>query len=129
MSAGKILLVEDEIDILELIKIQLQSQGYQVIAVKDGNDAIETIQVENFDLFIIDRMLPSISGIEVCSAPFKKQLAYGAEFKSRYIRKGSCLFSTIVMVPAHIPFCGICFWHPGNMKKHAMKRNFPAFIN
>ena len=63
---ARILLIEDESDIRELIKIQLESKGYHVTDIISGSDAIDLIQSEPFDLFVIDRMLPGISGLEVC---------------------------------------------------------------
>lgn len=64
----KILLVEDEEDIGEVIRIQLQSQGHQVDWVNKGQMALTTIQTthESYDLFILDRMLPEVNGIEIC---------------------------------------------------------------
>lgn len=62
----RILLVEDEIDIRELIKIQLEQLGHEIVAISDGLDAIDIIQDQDFDLFVIDRMLPGSSGIEIC---------------------------------------------------------------
>ena len=68
MKSAKILIVEDQKDIGELIKIQLQLKGHQPTLVENGNKAIELIQSpdQQFDLFILDRMLPGISGVEIC---------------------------------------------------------------
>lgn len=62
----RILLVEDEKSISDLIKINLEIEGYEVVAVGDGKKALETFKAERFDLVILDVMLPSMNGIEVC---------------------------------------------------------------
>lgn len=64
--SGNVLLVEDEEDIKDLITIYLEGLGLSVHAVRDGNDAIDLIQEQEFDLFVLDRMIPGSSGIEVC---------------------------------------------------------------
>ena len=64
-----IAIVEDEQDILELIKQQFSIQDYHVLAFTNGDDLIEYVQKNNedsIDLFILDRMLPGSNGIEVC---------------------------------------------------------------
>lgn len=74
MSKGHILVVEDERDISDLLKLQLQSMDYEVTVVEDGDSALELIQTnpndrENktpIDLYILDRMLPGTSGLEIC---------------------------------------------------------------
>ncbi len=68
METSKIIIIEDESEIVEIISNYLTSAGYQTIAFHDGSKAIEYIQTINANdvsLFILDRMLPSISGIEV----------------------------------------------------------------
>lgn len=62
----RILLVEDEKSISNLIKINLELENYEVVAIEDGKKAVEAFQSERFDLIILDIMLPSMSGIEVC---------------------------------------------------------------
>lgn len=63
-----ILLVEDELDISDVMRAQLEIQGHNVTAVTDGREALTIIQenTKNFDLFILDRMLPSTNGLEIC---------------------------------------------------------------
>ena len=62
----RILLVEDEQNIANLIKMNLEMDNYEVVWSADGREAVELFQKERFDLIILDIMLPSISGIEVC---------------------------------------------------------------
>ncbi|WP_372653895.1 response regulator transcription factor [Halobacteriovorax sp.] len=74
MSTNHILVVEDERDISDLLKLQLESMNYSVTVVEDGDAALELIQSspsdrensEPFDLFILDRMLPGTDGLEIC---------------------------------------------------------------
>lgn len=64
--AVKILVVDDEYNIVELVKYNLKSNGYEVKEAYDGKEAIEMALSEKFDLIILDLMLPKIDGIEVC---------------------------------------------------------------
>jgi two-component system, OmpR family, alkaline phosphatase synthesis response regulator PhoP len=61
-----ILLVEDEENLQEALKLNLELEGYTVTGVYDGSDALKAIQQEYFDLIILDVMLPEIDGITVC---------------------------------------------------------------
>ena len=61
----RILLVEDEHDISDLVKMNLEGEGYKVAAVKDGIDALQKMKEESFDLVIMDVMLPHVDGITV----------------------------------------------------------------
>ncbi len=60
----KILLIDDETDILEFLKYNLEQEGYLVITGTDGNQALEKIS-ENPDLIILDIMMPKLDGFEV----------------------------------------------------------------
>ena len=62
----KILVVEDEADIRELLAGYLHSEGYGVVQAEDGVSAIELFGKEKFDLVILDIMIPKISGYGVC---------------------------------------------------------------
>jgi DNA-binding response OmpR family regulator len=63
----KVLVVDDEKKIVEIIKAYLEREGYQVIVAFDGQSALETAEKQNPDLIILDLMLPELSGLEVCS--------------------------------------------------------------
>jgi two-component system alkaline phosphatase synthesis response regulator PhoP len=66
-AAGKkILIADDEADILEIISYNLELHGYQVFTAKDGDQAIRLAKEERPDLIILDIMMPKKSGIEVC---------------------------------------------------------------
>lgn len=62
----KILLVDDEPDILEIISYNLSSQGYNVITASNGLKAIKKAKKEQPDLIIMDVMMPEMDGIEAC---------------------------------------------------------------
>jgi len=66
-SVKKILIADDEPDILEIIQYNLQNEGYAVAAVKNGNDAIDMAKSFQPDLIILDIMMPGKNGIEVCN--------------------------------------------------------------
>ena len=61
-----ILLVEDEENLQEALKLNLELEGYEVTSSYDGADALRQFQQEHFDLIILDVMLPELDGISVC---------------------------------------------------------------
>ncbi|PIP36281.1 MAG: DNA-binding response regulator [Desulfobacterales bacterium CG23_combo_of_CG06-09_8_20_14_all_52_9] len=65
MSKGKILVVDDEEDILELVRYNLEKEGFQITCAASGETAIKTAANETFDLLILDLMLPGIDGLQV----------------------------------------------------------------
>lgn len=62
----RILYVEDETDIAELVKMNLEAENYKVVHSRDGIDAIDKFKQQNFDLIILDIMLPGADGISIC---------------------------------------------------------------
>ncbi len=62
----KILIVDDEADILELLEYNLVKEGYQVLTATDGKAAIEVATKENPDMILLDIMMPKMDGIETC---------------------------------------------------------------
>jgi two-component system, OmpR family, alkaline phosphatase synthesis response regulator PhoP len=62
----KILLVDDEADIVSSIKARLEANNYEVIVAVDGQQALEMARKEIPDLIILDLMLPKIDGYRVC---------------------------------------------------------------
>jgi len=66
-TVKKILIADDEPDILEIIQYNLQNEGYDVITAKNGNEAIDQAKRFNPDLIILDIMMPAKNGIEVCN--------------------------------------------------------------
>lgn len=68
MAKEKILIVEDEEDILELLRFNLVGEGYQVDSVMSGEDALKKIgrNANAYELVLLDLMLPGMEGLEVC---------------------------------------------------------------
>ncbi len=66
MYSPKILVVDDETYIVELVKFNLEKEGYRVIVAYDGIHALEMVREENPHLILLDIMLPSMDGLEVC---------------------------------------------------------------
>ena len=64
-SLGNILLVEDEENLHEALKLNLEMEGYSVTSAFDGNKALSNLENEYFDLIIMDIMLPELDGISV----------------------------------------------------------------
>lgn len=74
MSKEKILVVDDEEDILELIRHNLAREGYLVVCAADGASAVHKAKSEKPDLIVLDLMLPGIDGLEVA-----RNLKYNAQ--------------------------------------------------
>ena len=64
--APRILLVDDEQPIQTLLSFPLQRDGYDVVTVADGRDALTRFSQQHFDLVVLDLMLPKMDGLEVC---------------------------------------------------------------
>ena len=62
----KVVIVEDEKDLAELLAFNLQKEGWQTAIALDGRSGLERVTAELPDLVILDLMLPELSGIEVC---------------------------------------------------------------
>ncbi len=64
--AAKILVVDDEVNMLRLLRFTLEADGYQVITAQDGLQALQRVARDKPDLVILDVMLPEVSGLDVC---------------------------------------------------------------
>jgi len=73
--AQKILIIEDETDIRELLTYNLDREGFDVVGVANGEEAFKMLKSEPIQLVVLDLMLPDVSGLEIC----------------RYIRRDSSL--------------------------------------
>lgn len=62
----KVLIADDEPDILEILKYNLSNEGYEVTTAKDGDEALEKARRSQPDLIILDIMMPKKTGVEVC---------------------------------------------------------------
>lgn len=80
IMANKILIADDEPDILEILQYNLRKEGYEVYTAKNGNEAIDVALKSRPHLIILDIMMPGKSGIEVC-----KQLRIKPEFSKTFI--------------------------------------------
>ena len=66
-ATKKILIVEDEHDILQLAKLYLEKEGFRTVLAKTGMAGLRQVKLEKPDLIVLDLMLPEIDGIEVCT--------------------------------------------------------------
>ena len=62
----KILIVEDEKDILQLVKLYLEKEGFRTVSAMNGMEGLRQVKAEQPDLIILDLMLPEMDGLEVC---------------------------------------------------------------
>ncbi|MGB9628569.1 MAG: response regulator transcription factor [Thermodesulfobacteriota bacterium] len=66
MKTKKILMVDDEVDLVETVRFPLEMEGYQVLVSYNGEDALNQARKEEPDLIILDIMLPKLDGYKVC---------------------------------------------------------------
>jgi two-component system KDP operon response regulator KdpE len=68
VSAGRILVVDDDPQIRRVMRVTLTGQGYEVDDVKNGEAALEKLRDERFDLVLLDMNMPGMGGLETCQA-------------------------------------------------------------
>ena len=66
MDTSKILIVDDNPEIREIIEILLKGEGFETFQAKDGLTALGTLKKQDFDLIILDIMMPGINGYQTC---------------------------------------------------------------
>ncbi|MBN1591449.1 MAG: response regulator [Pirellulales bacterium] len=66
MTEQSVLVVEDEEDIRELVSYNLQKEGYRVVGVASGEDALKALESNTPDLILLDIMLPGLDGLKIC---------------------------------------------------------------
>lgn len=66
MSKERILIVDDEKEIRDLIDIYLKGEGYDTLKAENGEEALNILEKQNVDLIILDIMMPKVNGIEAC---------------------------------------------------------------
>ncbi len=69
----KILIVDDEIDVVEVVTVLLEHEGYEMLKAYDGQEALDVIEKVVPDLVILDIMMPKIDGVEVCRRMREKE--------------------------------------------------------
>jgi DNA-binding response OmpR family regulator len=62
----RILIADDEPRLLHIVSMYLNMEGYEVVGAADGNEALQLLDSQHFDLVILDVMMPGCDGIEVC---------------------------------------------------------------
>jgi DNA-binding response OmpR family regulator len=62
----KVLIIEDEKDILQLVKLYLEKEGFRTVTATTGTEGLEQVKAENPDLVVLDLMLPEMDGLEIC---------------------------------------------------------------
>jgi len=73
IDKGRILLVDDEEDILEFLSYNLRKEGYKIKTASNGKSALKILEKFNPDLIILDVMMPEMDGIEVCESIRKNE--------------------------------------------------------
>jgi len=86
MNKKRILLIEDEQDMVYAVKLQLESEGYEVLSAFDGWEGLNKAQSVNPDIIILDVLLPKLDGYEVC-----RKLKF--EFDQKYKKIPIVLFT------------------------------------
>ncbi len=76
----RILHVDDERDVLEVVKTILENEGYEVVSVSSGDRALKEVDVNNFDLLLLDIMMPDMSGWDLFSRISKIKPKYKVIF-------------------------------------------------
>ena len=66
LASKKVLIVEDEQDILQLLKMYLDKEGFRTLTATNGVEALAQVRTDHPDLVVLDLMLPEIDGLEVC---------------------------------------------------------------
>ncbi len=66
MNMKRILIIEDDRDIVELVRYNLANEGFQVSAASDGNSGLSALKKTPPDLLLLDLMLPKLSGLDIC---------------------------------------------------------------
>ena len=102
MATGKILIVDDDTNICELLRLYIEKEGYEASIANDGETALKMFDSVNPDLVLLDIMLPGLDGWQVCreirkksSCPIIMLTAKGEVFdKVLGLELGACLLYT-----------------------------------
>jgi two-component system, OmpR family, alkaline phosphatase synthesis response regulator PhoP len=74
-KSKKILIVEDEVELVEMVKMRLEANGYEVVTAYNGEDGLLMARREKPDMILLDLMLPKMDGYQVCGI-LKKDKEY-----------------------------------------------------
>ena len=66
MNPKKVLIIDDEVDLVETIRFPLELEGFQVLAAYNGEEGLNQARSENPDLVLLDLMLPKLDGYKIC---------------------------------------------------------------
>jgi len=75
--AKRILVVDDEVQLVEMVKMRLEASGYEILSAYNGQEALDKARDEKPDLIILDLMLPKLDGYKVC-----RMLKFDEKYKS-----------------------------------------------
>lgn len=73
----KVLIVEDEVAIVTLLRYNLEKEGFKVVSTGDGEEAVQMVKEHRPDIIVLDWMLPGMTGVEIC-----KHIRWNNEIKS-----------------------------------------------
>lgn len=113
MANKKILVVDDEPDVVMLIERTLKAEGFQVLAAYDGIGALDLVSSEKPDLVLLDIMMPMMSGYEICEQikanPESQEIpvvcmssAHTPDARSQSLRVGAATLLTKPFMPAEL---------------------------
>lgn len=84
----RVLLVDDEPSIIKMVSKRLQMEGFEVIVAMDGPEAVEKARTEKPDLIVLDLMLPTMNGFDVCKLLKQEQSAKEVPIIAMFTGKG-----------------------------------------
>ena len=88
----RILIVEDEKNLARFVSLELQHEGYDVVTADNGREGLEMALEKDFDLILLDLMLPEMDGFEVTVVSNKKRYLYYDDDSSRFNHGHCCWF-------------------------------------
>jgi len=65
MDKKKVLAVDDDVDLLKMMKVRIEGEGYEFMSAQDGKEALQILKIKRPDVILLDIMLPSVDGYSV----------------------------------------------------------------
>lgn len=93
MAKGKILIADDDVTLMDMYKLRLEAEDYEVVTAADGEEAIAEIRKEKPDLVLLDIMMPKINGLDVLA-----ELKKDPQFKSMPVIMLTALIQDVTKV-------------------------------